>query len=316
MAFVLVLDTYYYLLDGAQQRFESIHLADFPVEISADTKPVGNDLFKHYPDFKLVELPPDMPRIYQQQIRFLLPYVPISDAVADLVYAWSDVDGNLVYGPAVMNRPWEWTESIGDAPGSPEDIESRRKLHVSAIKNSGSVSLDLFNAIGTGEMLMNYADEQVAANMRSFHDTMSSESLFTRDWIESRLSFDDDPSAGARVTRGEDDELGSLPTFAGASPAPSTRSRGSGPNASAPPSRFHSPFSRISGATMSEAIDVDALTGSASASSVAGRQSSGKRKASSLREDSDSDIEIVDGPPVPQSKDKGKTPAKTRAKRK
>lgn len=284
--------------------------------MAADTKPIGNDLFKHYPDFKLVELPADMPRMYQQQIRFLLPYVPLSDAVADLVYAWHDTGGTTVYGPAAVNRPWEWSENIGDASTAEEDVEGRRKMQMSDIKNSGSISLELFEASGKGEMLVDYEDEQVATNMRSFHDSMASESVFTRDWIESRLSFDDDPSAGARIPRGEDDELGSLPTFAGASPAPSTRSRGSGTNASAPPSRFHSPFSRVTGGTMSDAIDVDALTGSASASSAVARQASGKRKASSLREGSDSDIEIVDGPPIPQPKGKGKAPAKTRTKRK
>lgn len=284
--------------------------------MATDTKPLGNDLFKHYPDFKLVELPADMPRIYQQQIRFLLPYVPVNDAVADLVYVWRDPDGHLVYGPAALNKPWEWAENIGDASSSSDDLEGRRTMQLTAIKNSGSISLDLFGAAGKGEMLVDYEDEHVMANMRSFHDSIASESIFTRDWIESRLSFDDDPSAGARVARGEDDELGSLPTFAGASPAPSTRSRGSGPNGSAPPSRFHSPFSRVSGATMSEAIDVDALTGSASVSSTAGRHTTGKRKASSLREGSDSDIEIVDGPLIPQSKGKGKAPAKTRTKRK
>ncbi|VDC06366.1 unnamed protein product [Peniophora sp. CBMAI 1063] len=300
VAYALVLDTYYYLLD----------------EMAADSKPVGNDLFKHYPDFKLVELPVDMPKRYKQQIRFLLPYVPVNEAVSNLVYTWRDADDKLVFGPAVVSRPWEWAENIGEASTASEDIEERRKMHIPPIKNSGSISLDLFGAAGKGEMLLDYEDDQVAANMRSFHDSVASESVFTRDWIESRLSFDDDPSVGARVARGEDDELGALPIFSGASPAPSTRSRGSGPSGSAPPSRFHSPFSRISGATMSEAIDVDALTGSASVSSAAGRQTGGKRKASSLREGSDSDIEIVDGPPIPRPKGKGKTAANTRTKRK
>ena len=166
-------------------------------------------------------------------------------------------------------------------------------------------------------MLIAPGDDGTPADMRSFHDQFASEGPFTRDWVESRLSFDDDPSAGARVTRGEEDELGPLPTFAGASPAPSTRSRGSASmtNPSAPPSRFQSPYSRISGATQSEPIDIDALTNSASASSGIGRHTSAKRKASALRDGSDSDIEIIDGPPPPKVKGKAKAPAKPRTKR-
>jgi len=260
-----------------------------------------------------------MPSEFRQQLRTLLPYTPPNETVAHLVQATRDAGGTLLLGSAVVNRPWDWVENVGDMPG-PEAPDDRRRRPI--VKNTSSIPLEYFCTRATGEFVpLPQKDPHTQASIRTFQDTVSGESVFARDWIESRISFDP-VSVGTRPRTEGEDELGALPTFPTAnrlpgsrrsSPSGSTLSRGSG-HLSAPPSRFQSPFSRMSGTT-SETIDVDAV-GPASVSSAA---RAGKRKASTFS-NPDSDIEIVDGPPTagPSAKKAraGKGPVKTRGGKK
>ncbi|KAI0026676.1 hypothetical protein K488DRAFT_65362, partial [Vararia minispora EC-137] len=199
VAFALIMDTYYYFLD----------------EIAADSKLSGNDIFRNYPVLQLADLPHDMPSEYREQIRMLLPYAPPNITVSNLVYASRDAAGHLILGPPAVNRPWEWVENIGDAPVSePQDDESRRRRRPS-VKNTNSIALELFGARATGEAVAQHDDPHIEADLRSLQDNISGESIFTRDWIESRIELDGASGAGAsgRTRGGEDDELGALPTF-------------------------------------------------------------------------------------------------------
>jgi mediator of RNA polymerase II transcription subunit 12 len=287
-------------------------------EVAADAKLAGNDIFRNYPVLQLAELPSDMPAEYRLQIRTLLPYTPPNEAVANLVYASRDASGNLVHGPVAVNRPWEWVDNIGDATAVESAGDESRRRHRPSILNTSSIALELFGTRVTGEAILPRDDPAVVTNLRAFQDNTSGESIFTRAWIESRIAFEG--GVGRAPMRGEEeDEVGTLPSFPAqdrrgsrrSSPAGSTLSRGSG--ISAPPSRFQSPFSRVSGS--SDAIDVD-VSAPASGSSAPGRTS--KRKASVLSVSS-SDIEIVDapGPSTAAKKPRaGKAPAKTRGKKK
>jgi mediator of RNA polymerase II transcription subunit 12 len=79
-----------------------------------------------------------MPLELKQQFRTLLPYVAINSAVRNLFYTSRQPDGTLIYHGPVQNRPWEWTEYLGD--DNPDEF-----------KNSGSLPLELFDAKLTGD---------------------------------------------------------------------------------------------------------------------------------------------------------------------
>ncbi|KAI0248197.1 hypothetical protein BJV78DRAFT_1334324 [Lactifluus subvellereus] len=276
-AFPLFLDTFMYLID----------------ELATDTKANPTDIFRNYPQIHLAELPADMPAEYRQQLRCLLPYPPSHDGVADLVHASLDSLGQILPGPPVMNRPWDWVESLGDnAPGdSPAE---------GGIRNNASLSLELFAARATGDCVRS------ERNPRGFHDALGGESMFSRDWAETRIPLADESSA----RREDDDTVAALPAFAaarrGMTPASPAWSR-----QSATSSRLQSPtqqsFTRASASRSDEPLDMER--------SSAGSRQLGKRKASTISVDSD--IEIVESPPA-QKKTKAKkaTPVKPRARKK
>jgi mediator of RNA polymerase II transcription subunit 12, fungi type len=235
-----------------------------------------------------------MPAEYRQQLRCLLPYPPSHEGVADLVHASLDASGQTLPGPPVLNRPWDWVESLGDnAPGdSPPE---------GGIRNNASLSLELFAARATGDCVRS------EKNPRGFHDALGCESVFARDWAETRIPLADESTA----RREDDDVLAALPAFAaarrGMSPASPAWSR-----QSATSSRLQSPtqqsFTRASASRSDEPLDIER--------SSAGSRQPGKRKASTIS--LDSDIEVAEGPPaVKKIKAKEKTTeVKSRARKK
>lgn len=272
-----------------------------------------------------MDLPPDMPAEYRQQLRALLPFLPPNEVVADMAFATRDASGNIITSSAVQNRPWEWTEYLGVQPAD-ENEEHHRS---DAIRNSASLSLDLFNARPTGEPIVPYVpatgDPKVEASIRSFQDDMYSDSLFARDWRETRMSnlHDSTGSGGNRSGREGDDELGPLPTFHGSSrrgspSASSGRSRSARPSGTS--SRLQSPsFQTLAalnrGSTSTAASDTESHAQSSATIGSGKGKRAGKRKAEAAV---DSDIEFVDdaGPVVPPpKKGKGKAAPKTKAKK-
>ncbi|KAI0309797.1 hypothetical protein OF83DRAFT_1179208 [Amylostereum chailletii] len=282
-------------------------------EVASDAKVTAAEIFRNYPQLQLSDLPSDLPAEYLQQLRGLLPFTPPNEAVADLAYASRDPAGQLVLGPAVVNRPWEWVENIGDLPGAdPKEEEAGRRRRGAVVKNAGSLPLELFAARASAEAVVRRQDDaRVEASVRSFQDNLAGQSLFARDWMESRIRL---ASEGARPARAEDaDAVGALPSLpphdpgAGAgrppagsrrpSPASSARSRGSA-RMSAPSSRLQSPHSRGTGTSSSDAIDVDQVgTSSSSAPAVGavgavGAARAGKRKVA------DEDVDMGDDMPA------------------
>lgn len=284
-AFPLFLDTFMYLIDGEltyPHTLPELITHQHRTELATDTKANPTDIFRNYPQIHLAELPADMPAEYRQQLRCLLPYPPSHDGVADLIHASFDSLGQILPGPPVMNKPWDWVESLGDnAPGD--------SLAEGGIRNNASLSLELFAARATGDCVRS------EKNPRGFHDALGGESMFARDWAETRIPLADESSA----RREDDDTVAALPAFAAArrgmtptSPAWSRQSTSS---------RLQSPTQQsFTRASASRSDDIER--------SSAGSRQLGKRKASTISVDSD--IEIVESPPA-QKKTKAKEKATT-----
>ncbi|KAL4248177.1 Mediator of RNA polymerase II transcription subunit 12 [Abortiporus biennis] len=223
LTFPLLLDTLYYILD----------------ELPTDPKSTIFDPFRLYPQISLQSLPCDMPPEYRQQIRSLLPFVPINAAVADLAFGTKDsTTGAWTYQVPVQNRPWEWTENIGDAEGRADD-SAHLDDSQSHIKNSASLPLEMFGTKLTGEYIIkpyhDHSDEslntgwngakdeeldrRVEGNLKTMQDTLVSESIFARDWREARVALDDIAAIGSSSGSSQDlkgemeDDVGPLPNI-------------------------------------------------------------------------------------------------------
>ncbi|CDO75642.1 hypothetical protein BN946_scf184743.g2 [Trametes cinnabarina] len=321
LAFPLIMDTLCYTLD------------EIPIDMKAT---VPYDPFRNHPEFNLSDLPSDMPPEYKERLRTMLPYVALNPAVEDLVYATRDASGAIVSAVPVQNRPWEWTEYLGDVPGAEPrgGAEERRgDDDRPTVKNSASLSLELFEARLTGDRVIpaegyTLKDDLMAEeNLRALQDDLSAEGAFRRDWRETRVSLNDAPTApNVRPSRGteQEDNIPPLPGFGAhataasdgrpssrrPSPASSVRSAASGQLGSATSLRQSPahPLSRLSVSTTGDVIDVDAFDAGTSASG-----STNKRKAmSSIAEHED--IEIVDGPGTAASRASKRTKAKTASK--
>ncbi|OCH91787.1 hypothetical protein OBBRIDRAFT_752537 [Obba rivulosa] len=310
LAFPLLLDTLYYVLD----------------ENPIDPKATTIDLFRNYPEFNLADLPRDMPQQYRVQLRSLLPYVSPNLAVSDLAYASRDpASGSLVVSMPVQNRPWEWTEYLGEY--SPQDVkgDERAADERVALKNAASLPLELFATHLSGEHIVpvsTHADDpMVQYSVHTFQDGLNLDTVFARDWRETRIALDEGDGGQGRH-RGEHEDEAQAAAMAGpsaerrsssrkGSPALSVRTgmQHSGPSSASSlrPSPAHK-LSRLSMSTASEVIDVDNLR-----TPLAGEQA-GKRKAEVI----DDDVEIVEGPLAASrttKKSKAKTSTKPRTKK-
>ncbi|OSD03951.1 hypothetical protein PYCCODRAFT_163808 [Trametes coccinea BRFM310] len=328
LAFPLIMDTLCYTLD------------EIPTDMKAT---VPYDPFRNYPEFNLSDLPSDMPPEYKARLRTMLPYVALNPVVEDLVYATRDASGTIVHAVPVQNRPWEWTEYLGDVPGAePRGGADERAGDDGrpTVRNSASLSLELFEARLTGDRVIPAEgtalkdDLMAEENLRALQDDLYAEGAFRRDWRETRVSLNDAPTAPtARPSRSaeQEDSGPPLPGFGGhaaaaaaadartssrrPSPASSVRSAASGQLGSATSLRQSPahPLSRLSVSTAGDVIDVDALEAGTS-----GSGSTNKRKAMGGIAEEDDDVQIVDGPmPAPSrasKRTKAKTAGKTTAK--
>jgi len=312
VAYPLLVDTLYYLLD----------------EIPPDTKTPIFDPYRNYPQIAFSELPSDMPLENRDQLRSLLPWTPPNAVVSNLSYAHRDSSGHLVHGAPVLNRPWEWIENLGepavlDPKEEEKEREEKERLKTKyLVKNSGSLSLDTFGARLTGDGVISKGDDgRIEGNIRSFEDGLSSESIFKRDWRETRIELDDMSLLSGGRTKGEAEECMPSSSNQGrnerratsrVSPAASVRSRAS---ANASGSLRQSPaqvsLNRLSTSTASEPIDIDSIPTTDSLT-----RNTSKRKLASV---SDDDVEIIEGPiPAPPrttKKTKPKVSTKPRGKK-
>ena len=112
-----------------------------------------------------------------------------------------DASGHLAYGTPVQNQPWEWVENLGE----PAVEEDANRWWEGPFKNASSLSLELFAARRTGDHIPRPIrntttttttkrdsdherdDMRLEGDLRSFEDGLSAESIYRRDWHETRL---------------------------------------------------------------------------------------------------------------------------------
>lgn len=187
-----------------------------------------------------------------------------------------------------------------------DEREKERFKSKYLVKNSGSISLDHFGARLTGDCIKHSTttdiESRTANSIRSFEDGCS-ENLFNRDWRESRLACDIEPSPETLFrlrgeldhdTSGLSDRLNITQGQKTSSPS-SVVSRGSTqgtvPSSTRQQSPGHTIHSRATNSTVYEIIDVDSVPTTSSF-----RKESMKRKV--VAADSDDEIEIIEGPTV------------------
>lgn len=174
-------------------------------EIPQPAKPLSFDPFRHYPRTPVSELPTDLPLEYRRQILSLLSFLSTNSA-SNLVNSHLDSAGTLVFDHPVVNRPWEWIENLGEpssvdgATTKDEDRDRDEKVRLKTrylVKNSGSLSLELFGAKMTGDGVVEKTAREYdiqAENIRAFEDGLSTEGILVRDWRESRIDVEQEPS--------------------------------------------------------------------------------------------------------------------------
>jgi mediator of RNA polymerase II transcription subunit 12, fungi type len=274
-----------------------------------------------------------MPPEFLVQLRTILPHIIPNAAVANLANAHRDSSGALVHGTPVLNRPWEWIENLGDQPfldPKEEEREKEEKERLKSkylVKNSASISLEAFGARVTGDGVLDDMypgqDSRTKANIHSFEDGLSAESVFKRDWRETQMEIVNEALlSGGRGRGDDDDDVGPLPSYLNqgqntrrstprkSSPATSAQSRGSATSIRQSPGL--STISRATGSASSDIVEIQSVT----AASMSTSKKSSKRKASHV---SDEDVDIVESTDAATSrapkKVKTKTISKPRAKK-
>jgi mediator of RNA polymerase II transcription subunit 12 len=298
------MDTLIFIYDGMSSSAHPSSITTHRlVEIPTDAKSPVIDPFRYYPDTPISSLSQSIPQEYKQQLLTLLTRNPNTSIVADLVHSHRDAQGNVILGGPVANRPWEWAEHLGEP--SPEDEDDRNRFQARhLVKNSGSVSLESFAARLTGDSivrnLVSLEDPRMEDDLRSFEDGLASESVFARDWRETRVVLDvqgvADHIQRMKVEGGGGEDR--RPIYGGGrstqgtprgSPAPSTLSRSSGRGSSRrhqSPGQASTVYHRMSNSTIGDTIDMDSM------SNLGSRMASGSSKRKTAEDD---EVEIVEG---------------------
>jgi mediator of RNA polymerase II transcription subunit 12, fungi type len=286
--------------------------------VAPDPRSLPYDPFKYYQDGAAPALPTDMPAEYLSQLLPLTRQTPSAPIVANLSTAYHDSQGGLVLTGPVTDRPWEWVENLGDPSQDLDGPESQRDWlkHKAGLKNSGSLSLETFGAQSTGDSIVyNVAngDLERLHDLRAFEDGLSSESVFARDFRETRIQVDpeDDKMHPQHATTDDASSTTSSSlhssftrqeTMSRGSPASSVVSRSSARASTSSRKQQQSP-SRLSTATMSDIMEYDMPSTS--------RPTGGPKRK--LDEDDDDEIQILEGPVRPTRARAGKTTAQTTA---
>lgn len=247
-------------------------------------------------------MPGDISEERLQKIRQLMPYLDPHLGVSDLVSAFIHPPGEVELAQPVQNRPWEWTEFLGDPPTGEGERATIRHL----VRNTAALSLDLFDASGTGECIPISMDGVSTATLRTFHDNVSSESVYARSWRDNRQVGADVAYAGHPPRSAQELDLQNAPAWVTSMIAgptfPAQTSSRPGSRGTSPASSVHSRTSFVppSGVRASPT----ALRGPSAATpqtvgTATGTRRASKRKAlQSFDVDDDDDIQIIDHPPA------------------
>ncbi len=133
-------------------------------ELPCDTK-LSFDPFRNYPEFVTADIPADVALEHRRQIQALATQVSPCAAVADLV-------------------------------------TSSRDNHDDG--NAGAISLEMFGAKITGDCIVPNTEEvdgRMESRIREFEDGLSADTLFRRDWRETRVVDISEGTSGPSVQR-------------------------------------------------------------------------------------------------------------------
>lgn len=173
-----------------------------------------------------------------------MPFNSTVSFVAQLSYARRDFSNGIVLGEPLKNRPWDWmenvTEDVNDGVGVNETLNT-------SVHDSGSISLSRFETRITSDL--NFLASPTLAGSHSFDDALYSESVFSRDWRESRFFLDETQSQSS-ITEDQNDHTATAslpfnvtPSFPRISPSSMSSKGGS----SAPVSQKPSPQASSAG---------------------------------------------------------------------
>lgn len=242
-----LLDTLYYLLD----------------EIPHDTKVAFNPT-RYYPEFSEGDISTDIAPEHRKQLLALSTQLTPNASTSDLASSTRDSRGDFLHNVSVVNRPWEWVEYLGE-PALADAMDTTRGL----LKNSGSLSLELFDTKLTGDTIIPKATEGLdgipESSVRIFEDGLSAESSFRRDWRETRVSIFDNltaSGAGRKATAEQEFEVGKVMAAIGThgpKPEKKVESTALGPQSPALAS-----IGRITDSTLSELADSESASTSSS----------------------------------------------------
>ncbi|KAG1727617.1 hypothetical protein EDB19DRAFT_1897524 [Suillus lakei] len=281
VAFTLLLDTLYFLIDGMLTSNGCV----LP-HLFLHSKTSSPDPFKYYPTKLQSPHLHSLPSSHRARLLALFPHLRPNAVVEDLAHAHRDSAGLLVYSAPVQNRPWEWIENLDKDDGM--------------VRNTASLSLELFGAKATGDHLIGYVQDEercIPSRLEGiFEDNLTAESVFRRDWRETRLPAHSDVRAGERGVGEGADELRNLPTFGlqkpgsrRVSPASSVLSRGSVSSVRRSPGSLSGNRS---------AVSTRECTGE---SGIGSGPAAGRKRKASASVDDDDEVEIIEGPvPAPK----------------
>lgn len=317
VAFAALIDTFYFMVDEAN------------IEVA------GTDLARFYPLPNQLGLFKDAYSEYKTKLLALLPSIRRSTEADGLAIAFRDASGATVLQQLLQRQPWEWIEHPGDQ-AAPNQTDYDKKTMLPAIRNAGSLSLELFEARGTVDSIHSASAERDTALTWMFEDGLAADVIFARALRDVRAEdvlvggVEDDPSALGHLARAMPTTPGatgpgSRPGSRGTSPASSSHSRlsvlppppgtvvgvhsmpGSASSARFSPAQL--PFSRGS----VPASGTDTPQGSTNVlPSVHSMRRTSKRKAPS--EDEDDEIQIIDQPSLALRDKKGKGKSGTKGK--
>jgi mediator of RNA polymerase II transcription subunit 12 len=165
-------------------------------ELPHDTK-VPIDPFRNYPEFVMSDIPADIALEHRRQILALATQLSPCASVSDLVTSSRDNHNDVIFGNPVINRPWEWTEYLGDPI---TDAKEENRNGDNTFKNAGAIPLEMFSAKITGDSVIPSMSDEVDGKMesriRTFEDGLSADTLFRRDWRETRVLDASEASSG------------------------------------------------------------------------------------------------------------------------
>jgi len=110
-------------------------------------------------------------------------------------------------GIPVINRPWEWMEYLGDPVTDAKEESGNKKEKenpIHSFRNAGAISLEMFGAKITGDCIVPNTEEvdgRMESRIREFEDGLSADTLFRRDWRETRVVDISEGTSGPSVQR-------------------------------------------------------------------------------------------------------------------